>query len=288
MNVQSITLDLSKRQIPTQIVRIGQGDNDGTTIQAKILDNGTVTSLSGFSASFEMRLPDGESYVRDVNCTVNGSTVTYVVDEEHCCAVDGYTDEAYFSLIKNGVTYSTSRFRVKIERSAHDGATPAESWDTEIDQLIERGEQAVADAEQAVSDAQTAVTNANRAVTNANTAVSNANTAVSNANAATASANSAAASANSAAESATSAAARATSASNLATSSAQQAIDARDAANGAATSANSAATNANDKASDLEDRVDEAIRRMEQVVDGKIELYAMTEEEVTRAVEAAF
>lgn len=177
MNVQSITLDLSKRQIPTQIVRIGQGDNEGTTIQAKILDNGTVASLSGFSASFEMRLPDDESYVRDINCTVSGNTVTYVVDEEHCCAVDGYTDEAYFNLTKDGSTYSTSRFRVKVERSAHDGAIPAEDWDNAVDELINRGNAQLDEYEEAEelreSNEETRVSNESTRVSNETSRTSN-------------------------------------------------------------------------------------------------------------------
>ena len=149
MNVQNITLDLSKAIMAGQIVRMGQGDNEGTTIHATILDNSTVPSLTGMSARFYMRMPDGIHYVRDANCTISGNVITYVVDEEHCCAVAGYTDEAYFEVANGTTEYSTSRFRVKVERAANDGAVPVESWDTEIDAAIRRANEAAAEAEEA-------------------------------------------------------------------------------------------------------------------------------------------
>ena len=150
MNVQNITLDISKAIMAGQIIRMGQGDNEGTTIRATILDNSAIPSLSEMSAAFCMRLPDGVHYVRDSNCSISGNVVTYVVDEEHCCVASGYTDEAYFELVSGTTEYSTSRFRVKVERAANDGsAAPAGSWDTEIDAAIRRANEAAAEAEEA-------------------------------------------------------------------------------------------------------------------------------------------
>lgn len=139
MNIQNISLELSKLPIPGQIVRLGQGDEQGTTIRATVYDMRMVPDLTGSTASFVMRTPDKEHYVRDVNCTVDGNVVTYVVDEVHCCNIAGYTDDAYFEITINGDKYSTSRFRVKIEHSAYEGAIPAEDWDNVVDALIERG-----------------------------------------------------------------------------------------------------------------------------------------------------
>lgn len=152
MNVQNITLELSKEPIPAQIVRMGQGDSSGTTIRATLYDHATIPSLSGVYATFYMRLPDGTHYVRDANCTLEGNVITYVVDEEHCCAVAGYTDEAYFELTDGAYEYSTSRFRVKVERAANDGATPPESWDTGIDEAIRRANEAVEEVEDAIDE----------------------------------------------------------------------------------------------------------------------------------------
>lgn len=158
MNTQRIDLDISKRDALTQMVTIGQGDKGGTTIEATIYDNGVLASLTGKTAMLEVRLPDGKSYVRDGNCTVSGGKITYVVDEEHVAAVAGVTDEAYFDILDGPtVVYSTNRFRLRILKSAHDGAQPAESWDNAVDALIARGDAAIA-AE--VADGQSRITSA--------------------------------------------------------------------------------------------------------------------------------
>lgn len=141
MNTQTITLDISKQAAQTPVVTIGQCDSSGTTIKAKVYDNGIAADLDGMNAMFEMRLPDGKSYVRDGNCTVSGNEITYVVDEEHCAAVEGYSDECYFDILDGpSVIYSTARFRVVVMRSAHNASIEATSWDSEVDALIERGD----------------------------------------------------------------------------------------------------------------------------------------------------
>lgn len=139
MSTQHINLDITKSIFPGQIIRMGQGDSSGTTIVASIYDGGMPLQLDGKSAVFMMRQPDNEHYVRDINCSVSGNTVTYVVNEENVASVRGYTDEAYFDIIDGQTIYSTTRFRVKIERAAHDGAIPAEDWDNAVDALIEHG-----------------------------------------------------------------------------------------------------------------------------------------------------
>lgn len=144
MNTQSISLDVSKAVAPAPCVRIGQGDASGTTIVATIYDNSQAASLAGMTARFCMRLPNGRDYVRDPNCQVSGSTITYVVDEAHCASVAGATNEAYFELMQGAsVVYSTGRFRVEVLRSVLDGTRPAESWDNAVDELIRRGSEAL-------------------------------------------------------------------------------------------------------------------------------------------------
>lgn len=150
MNTQRISLDISKVIDVPPVVRIGQGDNAGTTIVARIFDNGTSTSLDGMGARFCMRLPDGTHYVRDPDCTVSGNTITYVVDESHCAAVRGRTDEVYFDILASGsVIYSTSRFSVHVLRGVTDGSSPGESYDTAIDEAIRRANEAAEAAEEA-------------------------------------------------------------------------------------------------------------------------------------------
>lgn len=150
MNTQTVILDVDKRYDPSQVVTIGQGDKSGTTIVAEVYDKGVSVSLSGYTAEFEMRLPDGRNYVRDDDCTVSGNTITYVVDEEHCGAAAGHTNECYFN-IKSGssVIYSTSRFRMDVLRAAHDGAVPSESWDSAIEEAIENANEAAEEAREA-------------------------------------------------------------------------------------------------------------------------------------------
>ena len=141
MNTQTITLDISKQAAQTPVVTIGQCDSSGTTIKAKVYDNGIAADLDGMDAMFEMRLPDGKSYVRDGNCTVSGNEITYVVDEEHCAAVEGHSDECYFDILDGpSVIYSTARFRVVVMRSAHNASIEAMPWDSEVDELIARGD----------------------------------------------------------------------------------------------------------------------------------------------------
>lgn len=140
MNEQHISLDISKPSGVSQVVCIGQGDKAGTTIVASIYDNGVAFPLSGKTAKFDMRLPGGAGYVRDSACTVSGNKITYVVDEKYCASVAGITDDAYFEVLQGtSVIASTQRFSVRVLRSVLDGATPAESWDNAIDELIERG-----------------------------------------------------------------------------------------------------------------------------------------------------
>lgn len=155
MNLIEIDLDVSKASGTPQVVTIGQGDHGGTTIAASVYDGGEPIDLADMTAMFEVRLPDGRTYARDVNCTCEGNVVTYKVDEEHIAAIAGTTDDAYFDILDGPeVVYSTNRFRLEILRSAHDGAVPAENWDNAVDALIDRGRRAcdAYDANEAVRE----------------------------------------------------------------------------------------------------------------------------------------
>lgn len=233
MNVQTIELDVNKRGCGNNCIRIAQGEGGGTTIKALIYDNGGELSLSGYSAFLVARLPDRIHYYRG-SATVSGNTITYVCDESKLASVPGYTDEAYFEIIKGDFLAQTERFALDILRSAKEGQQPAQSWDNAIDDLIKRGESAVTKGEQAVTDAGRALNNANAAVNICKSATDAANTATGKANAATKSATDAATAANTAkadADAATNAAKSATNAANASKDSADEAAkDARKAA----------------------------------------------------------
>ena len=241
-NTRTLELDISKEGTGT-CVKVGQGDDGGTTIKALIYDNGAEFELSGATAWLVVLLPNKRNYYRD-QCSVSGNAVTITVDESKLCSVSGYTDEAYFTITKSGKTYSTERFAIEILRSALDGQQPAQSWDDAVQDLIDRGNQAVSSANSAASAANNAASKANSAATSATNAAKAANDAKQNADTATTAANDAASAANTAkrnADAATSNANAAASAANTATSSANAAAAT---ANGAAENATAAAQNA--------------------------------------------
>ena len=255
-NTRMLELDISKEGAGT-CIKVGQGDDGGTTIKALIYDNGDEFALSGATAWLVVLLPNKRNYYRG-QCSVSGNAATITVDESKLCSVSGYTDEAYFTITKSGKTYSTERFAIEILRSALDGQQPAQNWDDAVQDLIDRGETAVKNANSAASAANTAAgkantaastansaaTNANNAADAANTAASAANTAKQNADAATTTANNAASAANTAKQNADKATASANAAASAANTAAASANAAAATANGAAEDATAAAQNA--------------------------------------------
>lgn len=164
-NTRTLELDISKEGAGT-CIKVGQGDDGGTTIKALVYDNGAEFSLSGATTWLVVLLPNKRNYYRG-QCSVSDNAATITVDESKLCSVSGYTDEAYFTITKSGKTYSTERFAIEILRSALDGQQPAQNWDDAVQDLIDRGE--------------TAVKNANAAASSANSAASKATTAASTA-----------------------------------------------------------------------------------------------------------
>lgn len=255
-NTRTLELDVSKEGAGT-CIKVGQGDDGGTTIKALIYDNGTEFALSGATVWLVALLPNKRNYYRG-QCSVSGNAATITVDESKLCSVPGYTDEAYFTITKSGATYSTERFAIEILRSALDGQQPAQNWDDAVQDLIDRGETAVKNANSAASAANTAAgkantaantansaaTAANNAADAANTAASAANTEKQNADAATTAANNAASAANTAKQKADAATSNANAAASAANTAASSANAAAAAANGAAEDATAAAQNA--------------------------------------------
>ncbi|WP_373198095.1 BppU family phage baseplate upper protein [Collinsella aerofaciens] len=164
-NTRTLELDISKEGTGA-CVKVGQGDDGGTTIKALIYDNGAEFALSGATAWLVVLLPNKRNYYRG-QCSVSGNAATITVDESKLCSVSGYTDEAYFTITKSGKTYSTERFAIEILRSALDGQQPAQNWDDAVQDLIDRGNQAVSSANSAASAANGAAEDATAAAQNA-------------------------------------------------------------------------------------------------------------------------
>lgn len=247
-NTRTLELDISKEGTGA-CVKVGQGDDGGTTIKALIYDNGAEFALSGATAWLVVLLPNKRNYYRG-QCSVSGNAATITVDESKLCSVPGYTDEAYFTITKDGNTYSTERFALDILRSALDGQQPAQNWDDAVQDLIDRGNQAVSSANSAASAANSAASKANSAATSATNAAKAANDAAASATGAASAANTAKANADKATTAANNAASAANTAKTNADAATSKANAAASAANTAASNANSAAAAANGAADD--------------------------------------
>lgn len=145
VNVHAFDLDISKEPVSLNSLTIGQGDQNGTTVQASIYDNGTAFALANYSVYFNMLLPDGKTMYRQAG-TKSGNVATVVIDETYAGQVAGTTNVAYFTFEQSGtVIASTERLSVRILRSATDGE-PAQSWVSGLDELISAMEDALAAA----------------------------------------------------------------------------------------------------------------------------------------------
>lgn len=148
MNVQHIAVDVSKAAPPREPLRIRQGDVGGLTVVADVYDNGVPLDLTGMTAQLVVRLPGGAHYARDAGCEVDGSTITYVMDEAHFAAIPGRTEQAYFRILQGvSVVASTQDFAIEVLRSATDGAELSEDYDNAIDEALAELAEAIEDAE---------------------------------------------------------------------------------------------------------------------------------------------
>lgn len=224
ISTQYVSVDITKKTAP-QIIRLGQGDKNGTTIAAKIYNDGAEYSMSGKTARFCMRTPDGKASYSVNSSSTSGNSVSFNINEQYAASVAGKTDVAYIEVLSGStVICSTSRISVVVYRSASEGLPVSGAYSDAL--------------EEAIHSASTAASSANSAASNANTKATRAE------NAATAASN-AAQSANAAKDAANAAASAATTAAGSATTAAEAATSAKDAANAAATAANTAAGSAN-------------------------------------------
>lgn len=224
ISTQYVSVDITKKTAP-QIIRLGQGDKNGTTIAARIYNDGAEYSMSGKTARFCMRTPDGKASYSVNSSSTSGNSVSFNINEQYAASVAGKTDVAYIEVLSGStVICSTSRISVVVYRSASEGLPVSGAYSDALEEAISSAQSAASSANSAASNANTKATRAENAATEANNAAASANTAKDAANAAASAATTAAGSANTAAEAANSA---------------------KDAANTAATAANTAADSAN-------------------------------------------
>ena len=149
MNAFDLRLDLDKSTNSRQVVRLRQGDHDGTVIAATIYDHGAALSGTVSACTFVMKLPDGTHYYRK-GATWAGGTATVTVDERQAAGTVGRTRLAYFTLTVGTAQYSTGAFAVVVEPDAVGDAELPEDYDTAIQEAIDRCNAAAAALEDAL------------------------------------------------------------------------------------------------------------------------------------------
>lgn len=154
MNVNTITLDVSKEPSHEQMLYIAQGDKNGTTLVVNMFDNGAVLDLTGMDVYFCMRTPGGTDYYQ-VQGTASGNVATFTIDETYAGGHVGTTDTAYVK-VDDGDTVitSTSRIHVVVLPSATEGVEPSPAYQTLIEQFIEDAQE---DIDEAVAAAEAIV-----------------------------------------------------------------------------------------------------------------------------------
>ena len=143
MNQFDLRLDLDKSTNPRQVVRIRQGDEDGTTIAAAIYDHGMAVTDAPDACHITMRLPDGTHYYRKAATWADG-TATVTIDEAQAASAVGRTSLAYFQLTYGTDLLSTGAFAVVVEPDAVGDAELPEDYDTAIQDAIDRCNEAAA------------------------------------------------------------------------------------------------------------------------------------------------
>ena len=147
-------LDLDKRLTPGQVVRIRQGDHDGTTIRAAIYDHGVAVTEAPDACHIAMRLPDGSHYYRKAATWADG-TATVTIDETQATSAVGRTSLAYFQLTYGTDLLSTGAFAVVVESDAVGDAELPEDYDTAIQEAIDNANAAAEEAREAAGGTQT-------------------------------------------------------------------------------------------------------------------------------------
>lgn len=145
LDVQSISLDISKQPTPQQ-VRLGQGDANATQLIVSVFDDGEVYSLDDYSVRLAMRLPNSDNYY-EAQGTASGNVATFEIDETYAATSYGIDGFGYVDVLDGEtVICSTSRFQLVVLRDAQDGADPSTAYSNGI---IEATERAIAAAEAA-------------------------------------------------------------------------------------------------------------------------------------------
>lgn len=118
MNIQTISLDVSKAPAITPVLRLRKGDKNGTTLKVNLYDGGEAVNLTGYTVKFRMRLPD-DAGTYETTGSASGNVATFTIDEASAAEAVGSTCIAYVR-IESGSTFacSTGGFHVIVMESA--------------------------------------------------------------------------------------------------------------------------------------------------------------------------
>lgn len=146
LDVQSISLDISKQPTPQQ-VRLGQGDANATQLIVSVFDDGETYSLDDYTVRLALRLPNDGGYY-SVNGTKSGNVATFDIDEQYAASVSGFDGFGYVDIMDGEtVICSTSRFQLVVLQNASDGVELAPQYINAVQDAIDRANAAAEAAE---------------------------------------------------------------------------------------------------------------------------------------------
>lgn len=146
LDVQSISLDISKQPTPQQ-VRLGQGDANATQLVVSIFDDGETYSLDDYTVRLSLRLPNDGGYY-NVNGAKSGNVATFDIDEQYAASVSGFDGFGYVDIMDGEtVICSTSRFQLVVLQNASDGVELAPQYIDAVQDAIDRANAAAEAAE---------------------------------------------------------------------------------------------------------------------------------------------
>ena len=109
MNTLTISLDVSKRPDVMPVIRVGQGDYDGTNLVVYIKDHGESLLVNSYDASLLINL-NGTCY--EIEGTTTGYQAEFTINAQNM--KPGRTTNAYVSLEGETFILSTSRFDFEV------------------------------------------------------------------------------------------------------------------------------------------------------------------------------
>ena len=145
LNVQEVSLDITRRPTPQQVI-LGQGDANATTVIVKVYDSGDEYDLDGYDVRLAMQLPAAGGYY-EAEGTAEDNVATFEVDETYAATTYGFDGFGYVDVLSGEtVICSTSRFQLVVLENAGEGVDPSTAYSNGI---IEATERAIAAAEAA-------------------------------------------------------------------------------------------------------------------------------------------